>query len=140
MFSKLVRIGKDTELRFTANGKAVATINAVYDVGWGDNKRGQWIECALWGKQAEALTQYLTKGKQIVIYADDLEIESYEHNGKTGSKLKCRVVNVDLTSGGEKQEERTVRGGIDRTPTVAKKETVQDNGFSDDFDDDIPFR
>ena len=155
MFSKLIRIGKDTELRQTAAGKSVATISGVYDVGWGDNKKSQWIEAALWGKQAEALTSSLTKGTQVVIYADDVCIETYNKNdGSQGFTLRCRVISVDLTdrkqegqSNQAPQQERTVRGGIDRT--VANNATVQaeprqspgvnSNGFDDSFDDDIPF-
>ena len=34
MFTKLVRIGKDAELR-SANGKPVLSVSVVYDVGWG---------------------------------------------------------------------------------------------------------
>ena len=104
MFSKLVRLGRDATLRFTANQKAVSSLACVYDIGYGNNKKSQWIEVSLWGKQAEALTQYLTKGKQIVIYADDVELEEFQKNdGSTGSKLKARAINIDLTSGGQQQ-------------------------------------
>jgi len=77
MFSKLLRIGRDAELRTTANGTSVCSIAGVYDVGFGDKKRPQWIDAVLWGKQSEALAPYLLKGNQVVIYADDLELETY---------------------------------------------------------------
>jgi single-strand DNA-binding protein len=98
MFTKLVRIGKDAELRHTSAGKAVIGLACVYDIGWGDNKKGQWLEVSIWGKQAEALSPYLLKGKQIVIYAEDVELDTFQKNdGSTGSKLKCRAINIDLT-------------------------------------------
>ena len=106
MLSKLVRIGKDAELRRTSEGKAVIGLACVYDIGWGDKKRGQWIEVSIWGKQAEALQPYLLKGKQVVIHADDVELEIFQKNdGTQGSKLKARAVNVELA--GSKQDSAT---------------------------------
>ena len=106
MMSKLVRIGRDAELRTTAGGKSVIGLACVYDIGWGDNKKGQWIDVSIWGKQAEALAPYLLKGKQIVIYADDIELETYQKNdGTSGSKLRCRAINIDLV--GSRQEGQT---------------------------------
>lgn len=143
MFTKLVRIGRDAELRYTNNQKAVISLACVYDVGFGDNKKSQWIDVSVWGKQAEALAQYLIKGKQIVIYADDLEIETYQKNdGTSGSKLKARVINIDLTSGGQQQAQQgyqqqapqhrsTQQQGYQQVPKIGPREP--------DFDDDIPF-
>lgn len=103
MFTKLVRIGRDAELKTTASGKSVIGLACVYDIGWGENKKGQWIEVSIWGKQAEGLAPFLLKGKQIVISADDIELETYQkNNGGSGSKLKCRAVNIDLV--GSKQD------------------------------------
>ena len=159
MLCKLIRIGKDVELRYTANNKAVATISGVYDVGWGDNKKSQWIEAALWGNKAEALSQYLTKGKQVVIYADDVCIETYDKkDGSQGFTLRCRVVGIDLTSGGDSKPQQTQQqpaqhpqqtqptqsqmaqqqvANAPQTTTVANNAPVQ--GFDDNFDSDLPF-
>ena len=70
MLIKLVRIGKDAELR-SANGKPVLSLSVVYDVGYGANKKSQWLNLAMWGAQAEKTAQYFTKGKQIVVRVDD---------------------------------------------------------------------
>ncbi len=135
MFNKLTRIGRDAELRHTPSGKAVIGLACVYDVGWGDNKRPQWLEAVIWGKQAEALAQYLKRGNQVVIYADDLEIETYQkREGGEGFKLKCRVINLDLVSNGS-QSNSTVT----QQQAPQQQPTQADNGFNDSFDDDIPF-
>ena len=131
MFTKLVRIGRDSTLRYTANNTAVTSIACVYDVGFGDKKKSQWIDASLWGNQAEAVTEYLTKGKQIVIYADDLEIEQYEHNGKAGTKLKCRVISLDLTGNKNSDEPRQQQ--------AQQQQPAQNQGFDNDFDSDLPF-
>lgn len=105
MFNKLVRLGRDAELKYLQNGTAITNLACVYDIGYGDKKRGQWIDVAVFGKQAEALAQYLLKGKQIVIYADDLELEQFiKRDGTAGAKLKCRAVNIDLAGGGDQQQ------------------------------------
>lgn len=147
MLTKLVRIGRDAELKTTANGKSVIGLACVYDIGWGDNKKGQWIEVSIWGKQAEALAPYLLKGKQIVIYADDVELETYQKNdGTSGSKLKARAVNIDLT--GSKQEGQAsnqpqqVPMSKQAAPQQHQQQAAppipqQDNSFDDSLD--VPF-
>ena len=100
MLAKLVRLGRDAEVRYTAKGDPVASLAMVYDIGFGDNKRGQWIDGTLWGKRAESLGPHLTKGTQIVLYADDVELEQFmKKDGSPGAKLKCRVSDISLVSG-----------------------------------------
>ena len=61
-------------VRYTPSGMAVATIALAYEYGRKDQQTGkrpaQWIEITMWGKTAEALSQYLTKGKQVFIEAE----------------------------------------------------------------------
>ena len=103
MFIKLCNLGRDTEVRFTQSGKPVATLACAYSIGYGDNKKAQWIEAALWGDKAEKLAQYLTKGTKILLTADDVELEQYQKNdGSTGAKLRCRVIDIEFA--GSKQD------------------------------------
>ena len=158
MFSKLVRIGRDAELKFLASGTAVANLACVYDIGFGDKKRPQWIDVAVFGKQAEALSPYLLKGKQIVIHADDVELELYQKNDNTqGAKLKCRAVNIDLTSGGQPTQQQAPQqqaqqGGYQQQAPqggqgfqqaqqgyAQQQQAPKVNPQEPDFDDDIPF-
>ena len=100
MFAKLVRLGRDAEVRYTPSGDPVASLAMVYDIGFGDKKRSQWIIGTLWGKRAESLGPYLTKGTQVVLYADDVEVEQFmKKDGTQGAKLKCRVSDLSLISG-----------------------------------------
>ena len=169
MLSKLVRIGKDAELRSTPQGKSVIGLYCVYDVGYGENKKPQWIEVAIWGKQAEALAQYLLKGKQIVVHADDVAIEEYQKNdGTTSTKLKCRAINIELAGSkqdgqqGQQQPQRQAQQQRPMSQQAAPQQSSQEyrqqqqqqaqspamqgyasqenTGFVDDFDNDsIPF-
>lgn len=157
MFTKLVRLGRDAELRYTPSNKAVTSLACVYDVGFGENKKSQWIDVSLWGKQAEALAPYLTKGKQIVVCADDIEIEQYNKNdGTVGVKLKGRAINIDLTSGGQQQQPQKQpqqpqqqpqqpqqQGGFQQQASNGQQQPQQQKVNPQeptiDFDDDVPF-
>jgi single-strand DNA-binding protein len=124
------------------DGTAVCNIAGAYDVGFGDKKRTQWIDCSIWGKQAEAVSQYLTKGSQIVIYADDLEIETYQKNdGGQGHKLKCRVNKLDFAgSKQDGQQAQPARQQAQQRQQSAPVQQAQQQAPSvDDWDDDIPF-
>ena len=96
MFTQLIRIGRDAELRRTPQGKAVCSIAGAYDVGYGDNKKTQWIDCALWEKRAESLAQYLVKGQQCMVTLDDVHIDIYEGQNGPKATLKARVVDLKL--------------------------------------------
>ena len=122
MFTKLVRIGKSAELR-SANGKPVLSVSVVYDVGWGQNKKSQWLNLAMWGAQAEKTVQYFTKGKQIVVRVDDLHIDEY--NGK--SSLKGTLVSFEFVQDGKREQEPQQA----RQPTQRQAPT---NTFDDDSD------
>jgi single-strand DNA-binding protein len=66
-------LGRDAELRYTPGGAPVATLNMATTEVWNDKTSGQkqekteWHRIVLWGKSAESLSEYLTKGKQIYV-------------------------------------------------------------------------
>lgn len=126
MMIKLVRIGKDAELR-SANGKPVLSVSVVYDVGYGQNKKSQWLNLAMWGAQAEKVVEHFSKGKQIVVRVDDLHIDEY--NGK--SSLKGTLVSFEFVQDGKRQEQEPHQA---RQPTQRQAPT---NNFDDT---DLPFK
>ena len=101
MMIKLVRIGKDAELR-SANGKPVLSLSVVYDIGYGANKKSQWLNLAMWGAQAEKVAEHFIKGKQLVVRVDDVHIEEY--NGK--SSLKGTLVGFDFVQDGRREQQQ----------------------------------
>lgn len=135
MFTKLVRIGKNAELR-NANGKPVLSVSVVYDVGWGQNKKSQWLNLAMWGSQAEKVVEHFSKGKQIVVRVDDLHIDEY--NGK--SSLKGTLVSFEFVQDGKRQDESMNFGEKPvqsaRQPTQRQAQT---NNIDDDLDSNLPF-
>src|SRR3970040_2536491 len=65
-------LGRDAELRYTPGGAPVATLNMATTEVWNDKsgqrqEKTEWHSIDLWGRQAESLNEYLTKGKQIYV-------------------------------------------------------------------------
>src|SRR5258708_38111224 len=66
-------LGRDVELRYTPGGAPVATLNLATTEVWNDKTSGQeqekteWHRIVLGGKSAEALSEYLKKGKQLYV-------------------------------------------------------------------------
>ncbi len=99
-------LGRDAELRYTPGGAAVATLSLATTETWND-KEGQrqekteWHRVVLWGKQAETLSQYLQKGKQIYIEG---RLQTRQWDDKDGNKRYTTEIRGDrvvlLSSGG----------------------------------------
>ena len=88
----LFTLGRDAETRVTQNGTTVITLAVAYNYGRkGDDgkKPSQWVRASMFGKQAEALVPYLTKGKQVSLVIRDLHIATFQkQDGSTGTSLE----------------------------------------------------
>jgi len=65
-------LGKDPELKYTTNGRAVATFSLATNENWTDQSgqkqtKTTWHNIVAWGKQAEVINEYCRKGKQLYI-------------------------------------------------------------------------
>jgi single-strand DNA-binding protein len=132
----LARIGKDAEVRYTPGGAAVANVSLAFSYGkkGDDGKRPtQWVDASLWGQRVESLAPYLTKGKQIVAYLEDVHIQTYtKGDGTQASKMAARIADLEFVAGGEQAESQP------KPQPKPQAAPAQDSGF-DDMDGDIPF-
>jgi single-strand DNA-binding protein len=81
-------LGKDPEMRYTANGKAVTTFtlacNRTSTAADGERREDtDWFDIVAWDKTAELCSQYLQKGRQAYIEGR-LQTRSWE--GQDGQK------------------------------------------------------
>lgn len=65
-------LGKDPEMRYTANGSAVTTfslaVNRSYNGEGGDRREEtEWFTIVTWNKLAELLGQHLQKGRKVYV-------------------------------------------------------------------------
>lgn len=77
--------GKDAEMRFTNDGKAVTSVSlATYSSGTkaNNNQVSVWIRVSFWGDVAEQANQ-ITKGKRITVRGRLLPVRTWEKDGKT---------------------------------------------------------
>ena len=77
------------------SGTTVCNFSVAAKSGFGQSAQTIWVDCALWGKQAESgLVQYLTKGQQVAVSG---EVGTREHDGKT--YVTVRVNQISLVGG-----------------------------------------
>ena len=70
MYQKLILIGnlgRDPEMRYTPDGKAVTTFSVATSRKFNDKEETTWFRVSVWGKQAESCNQYLTKGSKVLV-------------------------------------------------------------------------
>ena len=90
------RTGADTEIKYTAGGKAIANfslaINESFRNGAGEQRdRVQWVKCVAWGKLAEVCGQYLTKGTRA--YAEG-RLQTRKYDDRDGSERTVTEIVV----------------------------------------------
>jgi single-strand DNA-binding protein len=135
-------LGRDAEVRYTPGGAAVARFSIATTEVWNDKsgqrqERTEWHNIDLWGKQAESLSEYLVKGKQVYIEG---RLQTDEYTDKEGQKrksTKVRCERVVLLGGGGGARS----GGYDRSggESRASQPAAHDDVSEPLTDDDIPF-
>ena len=143
IISGVGRLGRDAELRATPNGTSVANLALAFNFGQKQSdgyRKSQWIDCSLWGKQAEALTQYLKKGNQVSVTASDPHIEEFTRgDGSAGSKMVAMIVNIELLSNGQNQNNGGQQQQHQQQPQNNQQQPQGANSLQAEYDSDIPF-
>lgn len=60
-------LGRDAELKYNADGRAMSTFSVATSYGSGEKAQTEWLNCVWFGDRAEAVAQYMTKGKQVYV-------------------------------------------------------------------------
>lgn len=130
------RLGKDAELRHTSSGDAVLSFSVADDQG--RDKPAIWWRCQLWGKRAQSLQPYLTKGASVTVTGRLTEREWTDQQGQPQKTMELNV--TDLALQGSKQDSQGSSAPAPRQQArqAPAKAQAQQNGF-DDMADDIPF-
>ncbi len=131
------RLTRDSELKYTNTGTAIGK----FSIAVNRRKRSgdQWtdevsyFDIVLWGKTAEALNQYLQKGKQIAV-SGELRQNRWEQDGQNRSKVEIIANNVQLIGGMGGRND-----GPESRPPAQDNPPSDTGSYSDDFEDDIPF-
>jgi len=128
------RLGKDVEMRTMPSGGQVANFSLAVGEKY-KNKQGEqventeWVNVSAFGKLAEIMGQYLSKGSQVYI-SGRMKTDKYDKNGVTMYSTKIIADKMQMLGG--KPEQNTAQKPAANTPAL---QTPVD----DSFDDDIPF-
>ena len=103
-------LGADAELLYVGDNNipkcsfsAAATVRTGTDQAGNPRTHTEWFQCVLWGKRAEALAPYLTKGKCVYVEGRT-ETRSWEDEaGERHYRTEVRVDELTFLGGGQRQ-------------------------------------
>ncbi len=128
------RMTKDADLRYTANGTAVANFTIAVD---NPHKKDEtfFFNCVAWRKQAENLANYMRKGSQIGV---DGHLQSRSFDNSEGKRVFVTEIVADyiqfLESKGDKQSQSN-----NQQSNGQQNQQPQDGDPIDISDDELPF-
>ena len=142
------RLTRDAELKYTSGGSPVAkfglAVNRRRKVGDQWEEEANFFDVVVWGRTAEALNQYLVKGKQIGVEGE-LRQDRWEQDGQKRSRVEIVASNIMLLGGrgGEGGPGPSSAGGPGGPGGPARGGGAAGGPAGhegqDDFEDDIPF-
>ena len=101
---------REPDLRTTAGGTPVLSLGIAVNErvkdasgNWGD--RANFIDCVMFGKRAESVSQYLAKGTKVAIEGK-LRYSSWERDGQKRSKLEVIVDELEFMSKGQNGQQQ----------------------------------
>lgn len=127
-------LGKDPEVRYSQNGKAVANITVATSEQWKDKQgekqeKTEWHRVVFFGRLAEIVGEYLKKGSQVYIEG---KLQTRKWQDKQGNdKYTTEIVANEMQMLNSKAQ-----------PAGNANQQAADTGDTskNDFDDDIPFQ
>jgi single-strand DNA-binding protein len=135
------RLVRDAVLKFTTAGSPVLrgsiAVNKRRKQGNEWVNVGHFFDFVMWGPQAESLSRYLSKGKQIAI-AYELNQNRWEEDGKSQSKIELLAHEIQLLSDPSHGQGATPNQG-QRRQGGPRASPEDEAGIPPDFPDDIPF-
>lgn len=104
------RLTRDPEKRYTRDNQSVANFTLAIDRGWsGPNgeRQADFIDCTAWGRQADFVDQWFTKGMLAIVVG---RIQSSTYEDRNGNKRTKITVNCDEIQFGESKKAREQAG------------------------------
>jgi single-strand DNA-binding protein len=107
--SGIGRLGKEPTMKFDDKGQAITNLTVAVNTGWGDKKETVWFSLVSFGKQAEVLNQYLSKGKRLEFTGELQKVRTYEKADKSvGVSVDARILNFTFIDAAEVSSEPEV--------------------------------
>lgn len=144
----LGHLGRDPEVRYTANGTAVCNLSVATSRTWKSKESGErqeeteWHRCVAYDRVAETLGEYLEKGNMVYLEGRLKTRKWTDKDGADHYTTEIIVESFTFIGGKNRDDDRPTRE--QRENRAAAKERAQpakqktSTGF-DDMEDDIPF-
>ncbi|HLU11954.1 MAG TPA: single-stranded DNA-binding protein, partial [Oceanobacillus sp.] len=98
-------VGRDPELKYMPNGRPVANFTVATNERWTDKQTNErkekttWWRVAVWGPQAETVSQYVSKGRQVMVIGT-VEARAYlDQSGQPQASLELTARDVRFLGG-----------------------------------------
>ena len=155
-FNKVTLMGnltRDPELRTTPTGQSVCGFSLAVNRTWrnadGEQQEAvDYIDCNAWGKAGEIISQYMQKGRAILV-SGRLQQRSWEQDGQKRSKVEVVVEDFNFVGGGDgpsgggsaPSRSSSSASSSSKSSTSKKKDDVVIEDINDEPVDlsDIPF-
>ncbi len=128
------RLVRPAELKYTQGGTAVCNfslaVNRTRKQGDQYVDEASFFDVTLWGRQGEAVVNYLIQGKQVAIQGE-LKQDRWQQDGQNRSKVKVIARSLQLLGGKNSGEQ----GGGSAQYGSGQSQ----GGGPEEFEDDIPF-
>lgn len=144
------RLGNDPEMRYTPTGVPVVTFSLAVGRVWNDpngqrQEKTTWFRISAWRRDAELVSQYLSKGRQVLIIGEVEEARAFtdkDGNQRASLEVTARTVRFlgsanEGAGGGDFQREQPARtSGNSGNKASGRAPEPMDDGPTDE---DIPF-
>jgi single-strand DNA-binding protein len=139
-------LGRDPELRYTPNGRPVASFTVAVNQSTKNQQSGEWIEStdwfrvSVWGDRGERVAENLRKGSRVFV---DGRFKTREYEANDGQKRMSLDITADTVLGLDKRE--TAEGTFAGAPAGAAAGAAapagggRSGGFDDTEIDELPF-
>ena len=135
-------LGRDPELRYTPNGRPVASFTVAVNQSTKNQQTGEWIEStdwfrvSVWGDRGERVAENLRKGSRVFV---DGRFKTREYEANDGQKRMSLDITADTVLGLDKRE--TAEGTFAGAPAGAAAPAGggRTGGFDDTEIDELPF-
>lgn len=142
-------LGNDPDMKYAANGNAIANISVATNEQWKDKATGQkqekteWHRVVAFGRLAEIIGEYLKKGSQVYIEGK-LQTRKWQDNSGNdrytteivANEMQMLGAKGDSVSSQQQPQQQNSQQSATQGGGGGKQSPA---GNFDDFDDDIPF-
>lgn len=133
------RLGRDPDIRYNPNGKAMTTISIACGDDYKDKNSGEkvertnWVRVVAFGRLAEIIGEYCHKGSRIFVSGKQVtrQWKDKEENDRYTTEIIANEMQMLDSKGGNQQSEQQ------NAAQSGEQQNAPQGG--DDFDDKIPF-